>query len=188
MGRRTQVPGSRETRSPGQATAPAFARVGTGRGRRGRGGPAATRDAEAVLRAGPWSRAARLLRKGGRPSPRVRRPPLASDVCGLFCVSARPPSMYAGFFCCPERRTTARPLSCSTRHGASRSRTPARRARPRRSQPTHYDRRRSRACQRLLAARVIREGHPHLDGLAVVGCLECVCGTHRPIDLGVPVG
>ena len=49
MGRRTQVPGSRETRSPGQASDPAPA----GWGRRGRGRPSATRDAEAVLRVGP---------------------------------------------------------------------------------------------------------------------------------------
>ena len=53
VGRRTQAPGSRETRSPGQASAPAFAGIGAGRGRRGRGRATATRDAEAVLKGRP---------------------------------------------------------------------------------------------------------------------------------------
>ena len=44
VGRRAQAPGPRETRSPGQASAPARAGVGAGFNRRGRGRPAATRD------------------------------------------------------------------------------------------------------------------------------------------------
>ena len=52
VGGRTQVSRSRETRSPGQAPAPARAGGGPGFKRpRERNGPAATGDAEAVLRA-----------------------------------------------------------------------------------------------------------------------------------------
>ena len=110
MGGRTQASGSRETRSPRQASDPAFARVGAGRGRRGRGGPAATRDAAAVLRAGtaslspPSSRCSSgssTWSKSGSRSARDARPqhaggcrryvsdglPLRNPICGFFCVS-----------------------------------------------------------------------------------------------------
>ena len=60
VGGRTQASGSRETRSPGQASAPACTGSGAGRGCRGRGRPAAARDAAAVLRAGALPSKARL--------------------------------------------------------------------------------------------------------------------------------
>ena len=112
-GRRTPVPGSRETRTPGQASDPAGAGVGSGRGRRGRGGPAATRDAEAVLRAGAGSLSLRPSRsssgrpagnRSGRRSRSARDAgaqhtggghrdesfgvlPLHDHLCGPFCVA-----------------------------------------------------------------------------------------------------
>ena len=77
------------------------------------------------------------------------------------------------------------PFNSPTRRCASLPQTPARRARPRRSQPAHHHRICGRAGQRLLMARAVGEGDPHLDDLAVVGCLEGVGGTRRPVDLGV---
>lgn len=49
----------------------------------------------------------------------------------------------------------------------------------------YYHRRRTFAGQRLFAAFTSREGSPHLNTLAVVGRLERVGGTRRPIDFRV---
>ena len=82
VGGRTQVPGSRETRSPSQASAPAFASCGAGRSRRGRGRPTAARDAPAVLTAGGGRQAARVR---GRPSLQMRWPPPPEGMCVALC-------------------------------------------------------------------------------------------------------
>ena len=90
-----------ETRSPGQASDPAWADACAGWSRRGRGRPAATRDAAAVLGAGHWPVNPRTLsRKKRSRSARNARPqhtggghritvslPLHNHVCGPFCVS-----------------------------------------------------------------------------------------------------
>ena len=101
-----KYPAHARTRSPGQAADAAGAGACAGRGRRGRGGPAATRDAAAVLGAGhcnpqpsmfEWALNTEQDREpvegGLLTAPyRGRTPchgalPLYNHICGPFCIS-----------------------------------------------------------------------------------------------------
>ena len=88
VGGRTEAPGSRQTRSPGQAPDPESAGVGAGCDRRGRGRGGTATDAEAVLRGG---RRRTLERNAtGAVTVSIRWLSLPAHVCGPFCVSCLP--------------------------------------------------------------------------------------------------
>ena len=86
-------PGIPRTRDPlpRPGVSPVVRRCGAGRDRRGRGGPAATGDAEAVLN--EQQREAKTVGAGrltadtqGRPQQQSRQPPLLIYACGPFLL------------------------------------------------------------------------------------------------------
>ena len=100
-----------------------------------------------------------------RRSARDARPPMYA---ALLAFQAGFSSMCIAFFVVRKLEDSPM-LSLPTLRGA----------RPELLQPAQNHRLRSLAGQRLLVARVVYKCHPHLDDLAVVGCLD------RVADVGV---